>query len=197
MSQPLLLLTTDRLALSLVGEADAPALLDFHSRNRDHLKPWMPPAPPRFLTLDYWTRWTAEARSLFIDDKAVRLVFRQLGEGAPADRPILGQINFSHIIRGPLQACYVGYHLDAEAQGQGLMTEAMRSAVALMFGPMELHRIMANHVPENERSAKLLARLGFQREGLAKDYLFIDGAWRDHVLTALINPDAPPPAALH
>jgi ribosomal-protein-alanine N-acetyltransferase len=47
---------------------------------------------------------------------------------------------------------------------------------------------MANYRPENYRSARLLQRLGFRREGLAADYLFIDGAWRDHILTALVNP---------
>jgi ribosomal-protein-alanine N-acetyltransferase len=59
---------------------------------------------------------------------------------------------------------------------------------------------MANYRPQNERSARLLERLGFTREGLAKDYLFIDGAWRDHVLTSLTNRhfddaslQAPPP----
>jgi len=43
-------------------------------------------------------------------------------------------------------------------------------------------------VPHNARSGRLLERLGFVNEGLAKDYLFIDGAWRDHVLTARLNP---------
>jgi len=33
-----------------------------------------------------------------------------------------------------------------------------------------------------------LLRLGFTREGIARDYLFIDGAWRDHVLTSLTHP---------
>ena len=57
-----------------------------------------------------------------------------------------------------------------------------------MFDVKGLHRIQANHLPENARSAALLARLGFVREGLAKDYLFIGNAWRDHVLNALTNP---------
>lgn len=37
-------------------------------------------------------------------------------------------------------------------------------------------------------SARLLERLGFVKEGYAREYLHIDGAWRDHVLTARTNP---------
>jgi ribosomal-protein-alanine N-acetyltransferase len=68
------------------------------------------------------------------------------------------------------------------------MAEALRATNEFVFREMRLHRIMANYRPENVRSGKLLERLGFVREGLAKDYLFIDGAWRDHILTALVNP---------
>ncbi|MNW20600.1 ribosomal-protein-S5-alanine N-acetyltransferase [compost metagenome] len=64
----------------------------------------------------------------------------------------------------------------------------MTAAIAHVFQNMKLHRIMANYRPENARSARLLSRLGFQREGEARSYLQINGAWCDHVLTALINP---------
>ncbi|MGZ5073057.1 MAG: GNAT family N-acetyltransferase, partial [Usitatibacter sp.] len=73
-------------------------------------------------------------------------------------------------------------------EGMGLMAEALRATNAFMFRTLRLHRIMASYRPENSRSGRLLERLGFAREGLAKDYLFIDGAWRDHVLTSLLNP---------
>jgi ribosomal-protein-alanine N-acetyltransferase len=53
---------------------------------------------------------------------------------------------------------------------------------------MRMHRIMAGFRPENDRSRRLLERLGFVEEGFARAYLFIDDAWRDHVLTALVNP---------
>lgn len=56
-----------------------------------------------------------------------------------------------------------------------------------------MHRIMANYMPHNQRSGALLARLGFEREGYAKDYLLIDGKWQDHVLTALTNKEWLPP----
>ena len=68
------------------------------------------------------------------------------------------------------------------------MSEALRAATAWIFGELRLHRIMANYRPENARSGRVLERLGFVREGFAKDYLFIDGAWTDHVLTALTTP---------
>jgi ribosomal-protein-alanine N-acetyltransferase len=55
---------------------------------------------------------------------------------------------------------------------------------------------MANYMPANERSGKLLSRLGFEREGLAKRYLYINGRWEDHVLTALLNNRAPIPASV-
>jgi ribosomal-protein-alanine N-acetyltransferase len=67
------------------------------------------------------------------------------------------------------------------------MSEALRATIAHVFGTLKLHRIMANHLPENTRSAALLKKLGFAVEGYARDYLFIAGAWRDHVLTALTN----------
>ena len=47
---------------------------------------------------------------------------------------------------------------------------------------------MASYRPENDRSGRLLASLGFEHEGLAKAYLKIDGQWADHVLTSLVNP---------
>src|SRR5678810_331999 len=99
-----------------------------------------------------------------------------------------GACNYTNIVRGPFQACHPGYQIALAQQGQGLMSETLRAGNAFMFAERRLHRIMANYRPENYRSARLLQSLGFRREGIAADYLFIDGAWRDHVLTSLVNP---------
>ena len=68
------------------------------------------------------------------------------------------------------------------------MHEALQATIGHAFDAMRLHRIQASYLPANIRSARLLRKLGFRREGLAPQYLYIDGAWRDHVITALLNP---------
>jgi ribosomal-protein-alanine N-acetyltransferase len=67
------------------------------------------------------------------------------------------------------------------------MTEALRAAIDQIFEHCNLHRIMANYMPANIKSAQLLARLEFSIEGEAKQYLFINGKWEDHIMTSLIN----------
>jgi ribosomal-protein-alanine N-acetyltransferase len=124
----------------------------------------------------------------------VRFVLQLRGpdrsRAAPADvaTPIIGTCNYTNIVRGPFQACHLGYQIARQWEGQGLMAEALRATNAFAFDTLRLHRIMANYRPENVRSAQLLERLGFAREGVAKDYLFINGAWCDHVLTSLTHP---------
>ena len=92
----------------------------------------------------------------------------------------------SNIVRGPFQAAHLGFSCDGAAEGQGLMHEHLDALVAHAFGPMGLHRVMANHLPSNDRSAALLDRLGFEVEGRARDYLKIAGRWQDHVLRSKI-----------
>lgn len=110
----------------------------------------------------------------------------------PDEKEIIGVANFSNVVRGSFHACYLGYSIGQKWQGKGLMFEALTAAIRYMQRTQHIHRIMANYMPHNKRSGDLLARLGFEKEGYAKDYLLIDGQWRDHVLTALTTPDWTP-----
>jgi ribosomal-protein-alanine N-acetyltransferase len=55
---------------------------------------------------------------------------------------------------------------------------------------MRLHRVEAACIPTNISSAKLLERCGFVREGYARAYLRINGAWQDHILFSLLATDS-------
>jgi ribosomal-protein-alanine N-acetyltransferase len=109
-------------------------------------------------------------------------------EPGAAENALIGDCHFTNIVRGPFQACSLGYSIDQRHEGRGLMHEALDVAVRFVFESYKLHRVMASYRPENERSGRLLARLGFDYEGLAKAYLKIDGKWADHVMTSRVNP---------
>lgn len=178
-------LRTERLLLRVPTPDDAVAMTAFVTENRDHFAPWDPERDEAYFTVAHWRGALAAAVDEAAAGTGLTLVLTP--RDAAAGPPILGRCTFSGIARGPFQAAYLGYGLARAAEGRGLMTEALRAAIAHAFGPMNLHRIMANHVPANTRSAALLARLGFVREGYARAYLRLDGRWQDHVLTALTN----------
>jgi len=175
-------LTTERLILRAAGPDDAYAVLAYYINNREHLRRWEPDRQPDFYTQAVIAERLTQMAEQTDQGKSVNLLIFGRDSGA-----LVGNCNFSNIVRGALQACHLGFGIDAQHEGQGLMQEAVAAAIRYMFETVGLHRIMANHLPENQRSAQLLARLGFEREGLARAYLHINGAWRDHVLTALIN----------
>ena len=155
---------------------------------RENFEGHLEPATPAFFSESFWRERLGGALEEFHAGRAARFVLQPQGE----DGPIVGTCNYTNIVRGPFLACYLGYQVARSHEGGGYMSEALRATNAYMFGSLRLHRIMANYRPENVRSERLLQRLGFVREGVAPAYLFIDGAWRDHVLTALTNPDFDP-----
>ncbi len=180
---------TARVVMRLGQDADAPGLLAFFVRNRDYHRPWEPRANPEFFTLQAQRMLLLRRRSEYVEGRSACLLMFDRSAG---DKPVIGRINFSENGRGPLQGCFLGYAVDREYEGKGYMAEALRAAIPWAFGDLGLHRIQASYRPENDRSGRLLERLGFEREGYARDLLFIDGAWRDHVVTAL---SAPAPAS--
>lgn len=178
------MIETARLLLTIPEPDDAPRLLSFVEENRAHFAPWSPPEPDDYYTETYWRGRIRAARSEFTQGQSMRLVILRKENPRGA---IVGECNFSNIIRGPFQACFLGYRLDQRAVGQGLMFEALGAAIDYAFERLRLHRIMANYIPVNERSGRTLRRLGFTVEGYARDYLLIAGRWQDHILTALTN----------
>src|SRR5262249_50728813 len=145
-----------------------------------------PPRPVDFYTLGFHERGLQKALEEFDADQSLRLYVLRRGEEDTGS--IIGAVNFDQFFRRAFQRCILGYSVDGACEGQGLLREALEAAIGYVFDELGFHRIEANHVPENLRSAGLLRRLGFDVQGYARDYLFIGGAWRDHVLNAKTNP---------
>lgn len=177
-------LETERLVLRTARPDEAHAVLEFFERNEPHLGPWEPARPPGFLTVELWRERLAQYRDHWLAGTSYRLHLFE--KAAPAR--VVGSIGLSNVARGVFQNAQMGFGLDAACVGRGLMLEAVNATLDFAFGPLDLHRIEANHQPQNLRSAALLRRAGFEVQGYARDYLFLDGAWRDHVLTAKRRP---------
>ena len=174
---------TERLILRPPRSSDVPELRRLLRANGDHLRPWEP-APsttedPTSLTA-VTNRVTRHRRDWKRGDAFVLLLTLR----APGET-IVGRITLGGILRGAFQNAYVGYWIDREHQGKGLMTEGMRGALGFGFGPGRLHRIQIAIMPRNAASLRVVAKLGIRREGLAERYLQIAGGWEDHVIFAI------------
>jgi ribosomal-protein-alanine N-acetyltransferase len=179
-------LETDRLRI-VIGRPglERPLARFFEANFAGHLDRWSPPPPEEGFGEAYWARRLPAFEAEFAAGTAARwILIAREGE----EPEVIGTCSFTQIVKGAFRACVLGYQVGRAHEGRGLMGEALAATLDYAFRELRLHRIMANHRPENARSARLLARLGFVREGYARDYLFIDGAWRDHVLTSKTNP---------
>lgn len=134
-------------------------------------RPWLfPPADTE--------NYAVYARRLIEDPtKAGFLVCER--EGAEPGR-IAGFININNMVEGAFLSGALGYGAFAHTVGRGLMGEGLALVTRHAFGPLRLHRLEVNIQPANAASIALVRRAGFRLEGYSPDFLFIDGAWRDH-----------------
>lgn len=174
---------TERTVITALSETDIAALQAYSMRNVEHLRAWEPLRPEGYHEYSAWAERVEQQLQEVEAGRAFRFVARLKGE---AD--ILAVVNFSNVVRGAFLACHLGYSIDGQRQGKGLMFEILSALIPRIFDDDGLHRIMANYIPENRRSGELLKRLGFEVEGVARDYLQIAGRWQDHVLTSKIAP---------
>lgn len=181
-NQAQILMNTERLELVLPDVSYLNAMVAHMEKNRLHFKPSIPVAE-KFYTAAFWAEKLKQIPEDFHLNKELHLILQEKNNG----QNIIGSFCFDAIARGPFQACCLGYRMDKDQVNKGYMFEALSASIQYVQNEWKIHRIMANYRPENTASGKLLEKLGFTIEGYAKRYLFLDGAWQDHILTALIN----------
>lgn len=178
------MLESQRLVLRPLSGDDAPALYDMMVRNRSFLKPWMPASSDETYTLEFQAADIAWRAEQWQQDRAY-----SFGIFLKQSQALIGRINISQVVRGAFLNCFLGYWLDQEHNGQGIMSEAVRTICPFVFEQLGLHRIEATTLLHNHGSQRVLAQAGFRDEGTALNYLQIDGRWQDHKRFALTRED--------
>ena len=101
---------------------------------------------------------------------------------------LIGTIGLFRILRDPLQSAIIGYSLSKNHNGKGYATEAVKLVLDYAFTILKLHRIEAGVMPHNLGSIRVLEKAGFEKEGISKSNVKINGKWEDHQVLAIINP---------
>ncbi len=177
-------LTTDRMHLRLPAHGDYRLWADLRQESAAFLQPWEPSWSATHLTRKAFTNRVYWAQRSFVGDTAVPLFLFSNSSGA-----LIGAITMDNIRRGPAQSATLGYWVGARFARQGYMREAIDAVVHHAFENMDLSRVEAACLPENDASRGVLEKAGFKYEGVAQSYLQINGRWRNHVLYSNLRSD--------
>lgn len=104
-------------------------------------------------------------------------------------KEMVGHISLYSIKRMPFSSAFVGYSMDESHTGRGIVTEALSLVVKFAFNDLCLHRLEAYVSPKNIASVRVLEKAKFNREGLLRSLLYINGKWEDHYLYSYLEED--------
>jgi [ribosomal protein S5]-alanine N-acetyltransferase len=172
-----------------IRQRDQRTWREVNQRNREWLRPWeatIPPPPPGHLP-GHRPTYRQMVRHLRAEAHAGRMLpFVVLYQGRLA-----GQLTVAGITWGSMCSAHLGYWIDQDVAGRGVMPAAVAMATDHCFRSVGLHRVEICIRPENMPSRRVVEKLGFREEGMRPRYLHIDGAWRDHLIFALTADEVP------
>lgn len=164
----------ERVYIRDVTSDDESELIRVNRASRALHEPWISPPVDRIGFRHYLDRTRR-------DDHCGKIIRTR------ADHAIVGVININNIVRGSFLSASLGYYANADLAGTGLMREGLKILLDHAFSELRLHRLEANIQTDNTRSISLVRSQGFQFEGVSPEFLFIEGAWRDHERWTLID----------
>lgn len=170
--------------LRFLEESDAAAKLELNLRNRTFFETYLTTRGEELYTIEYQINSIKSSMEKMEQDR--EYVF---GIFLISTDDLIGIIGLTEVVRGPLQSCWLGYSLDKAYNGRGYTTEAVRLVVDYAFQVLKLHRIEAGVMPHNRGSIRVLEKAGFEKEGLSRKNVLINGKWEDHLHFAIVNPD--------
>jgi len=177
-------LVGDGIYVRFLEESDAAAKLELFLRNRAFFETYSTTRTEEFYTMDY------QLSSIISSDTSMENSAKyEYGVFLNNSNDLIGVISLTEVVRGSLQSCWLGYFLDKAHNGRGFTTEAVRLVISHAFDVLKLHRIEAGVMPHNAGSIRVLEKTGFEKEGLSKKNVLINGKWEDHLHFAIVSTD--------
>ena len=172
-------LETPRLQLRPLVDTDAEALMALYADER--VARYL--SRPAWTSLDQARASITRAQAGLEAGEGLRLAVLQQGQAR-----VIGDVVLFDFVPQCRRA-EMGYALAADHQGHGYMREALTALLDHAFTALDLNRIEADIDPRNAASARILERLGFQREGLLRERWIVAGEVSDTALYGLIRSD--------
>lgn len=173
---------TPRVILTPIDPADGPELWTVVDESRWHLERWLPWVPFNN-TPDASQRYAEACAADWDAGRAVRFGIRDR-----ASHALLGVVGLDSCVHLH-RSSELGYWLRLDATGRGLMTEAARACADFAIERLSVHRIRCAAATDNYGSLRVISRLGFRFEGLARQAEFVGGRWVDHAVFAKLSTD--------
>ncbi|MDK1198516.1 50S ribosomal protein L7/L12-serine acetyltransferase [Cronobacter dublinensis] len=174
-----ILIVNDRLTLHSVHERFAEPLFALVQRN----KAWLQKAMdwPQFVNKIDDTRQTIQGNYL-LHHRGYAKMFMILRDGE-----LVGVVSFNQI-EPTNKAGYIGYWLDEQHQGQGIICGALQTMMAYYAQTGEVRRFVIKCIVTNEASNRVAQRNGFTLEGRLKEAEYLNGAFHDqHIYGRIIE----------
>jgi len=165
----------NKISIRVLNSDDASDLLEYYTRNNDFLSKFEPHRDEEFYTVEVQKQSLIENYKEFIKGEGAHF-------GIYKAEKMIGRIRIYNIVHGVFKSAFIGYSMDEQYQGNGYMKEAVSLVVTYAYEELGLHRIEATTLVDNEKSQRVLKACGFNELGICKEYLHINGKWRDHVI---------------
>lgn len=170
------------LSIRLLKTNDAPDVLAYELENQEFFQTFTMKRPSEFYTLNFQKDLLKQKMEKAENDMEYNF-------GIFKNDELVGTIALYRILRDPLQSAIIGYSISKNHNGKGYATKAVKLAVDYAFSTLALHRLEAGVMPHNIGSIRVLEKAGFEKEGIAKSNVKINGKWEDHQVLAIINPN--------
>lgn len=172
------IITKDEIALKLLEVENASLIFALTEKNRQFLRKTLP-----------WLDLTKQES----DTKAfIEKSVKEYSEGESAifsifyHDELVGIIGFNSIDMANRSA-KIGYWIDEDLQGKGIITESCKILIRFGFDELDLNRIQIDHATDNPKSGAVPERLGFTREGVKRQSAWLYDHFQDMITWSLLK----------